>query len=295
MINHPQKILFGGLVIGVLGVASYLLQSGKDEFPGSQPGVGHSGPSVFGALDNRPITTPRIDLDSIDPTSNTSVAQVLQAVHDSLQRNDLASAKVLLDAVRTYRKGDKDDERTRSLQRELQVREGATDSVPNPAPAEQSSAATNTQGVPNRSGTSRSVDTPRRLHPQGSGKSAIARRDVMSEPMPPIIAANPGTSRTERAPVVINIYPAETSHELPSMTAAAPPSDPAPVAVVPETPQVGITKTAAVPAAPAPKTRAEVRAELERARTDGSLPRFGNPDPAGPGIATISSIPAPQQ
>lgn len=32
-----------------------------------------------------------------------------------------------------------------------------------------------------------------------------------------------------------------------------------------------------------PKTRAEVRAELARARADGSIPRFGNPDPYGPG------------
>jgi hypothetical protein len=34
-----------------------------------------------------------------------------------------------------------------------------------------------------------------------------------------------------------------------------------------------------------PKTRAEVRAEIARARADGSLPAFGNPDPAGPGGA----------
>jgi hypothetical protein len=31
-----------------------------------------------------------------------------------------------------------------------------------------------------------------------------------------------------------------------------------------------------------PKTRAQVRAEIARAREDGSLPAFGNPDPAGP-------------
>jgi hypothetical protein len=32
----------------------------------------------------------------------------------------------------------------------------------------------------------------------------------------------------------------------------------------------------------APKTRAEVRAELERARENGTLPAFGNPQPTGP-------------
>jgi hypothetical protein len=35
-------------------------------------------------------------------------------------------------------------------------------------------------------------------------------------------------------------------------------------------------------ASSAPKTRSEVRAELERARENGSLPAFGNPEPTGP-------------
>jgi hypothetical protein len=32
-----------------------------------------------------------------------------------------------------------------------------------------------------------------------------------------------------------------------------------------------------------PKTRAQVRAELEQARMDGTISRYGNPDPYGPG------------
>ena len=32
-----------------------------------------------------------------------------------------------------------------------------------------------------------------------------------------------------------------------------------------------------------PKTRAQVRAELAQARADGTISRFGNPDPYGPG------------
>ena len=31
-----------------------------------------------------------------------------------------------------------------------------------------------------------------------------------------------------------------------------------------------------------PLTRAQVRADLARARADGTIPRFGNPDPYGP-------------
>ncbi|NML35045.1 DUF4148 domain-containing protein [Paraburkholderia antibiotica] len=37
-----------------------------------------------------------------------------------------------------------------------------------------------------------------------------------------------------------------------------------------------------VEAGNAPKTRAQVRAELARAREDGSMPAFGNPNPMGP-------------
>jgi hypothetical protein len=56
----------------------------------------------------------------------------------------------------------------------------------------------------------------------------------------------------------------------------------------------GVQKAQSVPAwtppsssvAQEPKTRAEVRMELEQARADGALPRFGNPDPAGPGGAS---------
>jgi len=33
----------------------------------------------------------------------------------------------------------------------------------------------------------------------------------------------------------------------------------------------------------APKTREQVRAELAQARMDGTISRFGNPDPYGPG------------
>jgi hypothetical protein len=37
------------------------------------------------------------------------------------------------------------------------------------------------------------------------------------------------------------------------------------------------------PATPAPKSRQDVQDELRKARLNGSLPRFGNPDPYGPG------------
>ncbi|EDZ98455.1 hypothetical protein BH160DRAFT_6243 [Burkholderia sp. H160] len=50
------------------------------------------------------------------------------------------------------------------------------------------------------------------------------------------------------------------------------------------TPREGLTTPAETQAiaSNAPKTRAEVRAELEHARENGTLPAFGNPEPTGP-------------
>lgn len=52
----------------------------------------------------------------------------------------------------------------------------------------------------------------------------------------------------------------------------------------PPVPRAGLTTQVdtRASASNAPKTRAEVRAELERARENGTLPAFGNPEPTGP-------------
>jgi hypothetical protein len=38
-----------------------------------------------------------------------------------------------------------------------------------------------------------------------------------------------------------------------------------------------------------PESRAQVRADLARARVDGTIPRFGNPDPYGPARSARNS------
>ncbi|WP_198155220.1 DUF4148 domain-containing protein [Candidatus Burkholderia verschuerenii] len=38
-----------------------------------------------------------------------------------------------------------------------------------------------------------------------------------------------------------------------------------------------------------PQSRAQVRADLARARIDGTIPRFGNPDPYGPARSARNS------
>ncbi|WP_162068971.1 hypothetical protein [Burkholderia sp. THE68] len=44
-----------------------------------------------------------------------------------------------------------------------------------------------------------------------------------------------------------------------------------------------------LPATPPPKSRQDVQDELRKARLNGSLPRFGNPDPYGPGGSPSSA------
>ena len=76
-----------------------------------------------------------------------------------------------------------------------------------------------------------------------------------------------------------------------STAAAAVPIETTQQEPTPATPEPATTQSAApsnpsppvAGASDAPKTRAQVRDELRRARTNGSMSRFGNPDPYGPG------------
>jgi hypothetical protein len=61
---------------------------------------------------------------------------------------------------------------------------------------------------------------------------------------------------------------------LPALAHAQTPPDPS-AAPVRMSPEPGQTQ--------GPLTRAQVRADLARARADGTIPPFGNPDPYGPG------------
>ncbi|WP_250510740.1 hypothetical protein [Caballeronia sp. GACF4] len=72
--------------------------------------------------------------------------------------------------------------------------------------------------------------------------------------------------------------------------ARAPATDaPMPVAAKPSA--VANATPAYVVSIQAPKTRAEVQDELRRARMNGNLPRFGNPDPYGPGGTPSATAP----
>lgn len=277
MISHPQRILLGGLFVGVVGIASYVLQSDRGMFPGKMSGGDRPGASVLGGFDGRRTAAPPIDSNSIDATSTASVGQVLQAIQDSLQRNDLASARVLLDAVRTYHK---DDDQALALQKELQVRQAQADGATKNA---------------SKNDASDSSDTIRRAKPQPAPAHAVVKavhlhRPVVTARAIAPAAADESSPPTVSEPVAVVVREPDVISTPPVQAAFAPIVESRPVPV-----PAHLALPAPAVVVQAPKTRAQVREELERARTDGSLPRFGNPDPAGPGTSTISSLPEAQE
>jgi hypothetical protein len=94
-------------------------------------------------------------------------------------------------------------------------------------------------------------------------------------------SVSPATSQPVQPVQPVQTAPSIPSAPQPEITAQAVMPQPVAQTTVPSAP---LLKT------DGPKTRAQVRAELARARENGSLPPFGNPDPAGPGGAPSLTI-----
>ena len=281
--NNPKKTLLAGLLLGALVIGASVMRSGEDKLPGAQSGSERDGASISGDLDNGSVESQRSNAAAASGHSD-DISRILQAIRESLKRNDLASAKVLLGAVQTLRK---DDSRALTLQKELQAREEKADSVPPVAPPDNSriTAKSNrsTARLPARADRSHESKFRVHEHPLSASRhSPIVDAPQIKAPSNSAVdaeAANPalGAGRTdsslpEGTPTVASTPPRPALiHTMPPIEQVLPPVQP--VAPKPLPLQSG----------QAPKTRAQVRAELSRARMDGSLPRFGNPDPAGPG------------
>lgn len=155
-------------------------------------------------------------------------------------------------------------------------------SAPNPRPVA-------TGGAP---AVSRTPTVAVALRPPQSASASSASVVALTQPAPqaPPIASTASTASTASKPPT-------------ALAASTPPTPPA-------RPQAELTAQTTVLPAPVvqsassadtlvktdggPKTRAQVRAEIERARANGSLPAFGNPDPAGPGGApSLTGAPRP--
>lgn len=110
------------------------------------------------------------------------------------------------------------------------------------------------------------------------------------------VVRGPGPAAVNSLPLLQSASGSEPQSASPSTQSVAPPQQ-APSTQPEMTAQAVLPPVAqpAVPSAPllktdGPKTRAQVREEIARARENGSLPAFGNPDPAGPGGAPSLTI-----
>jgi hypothetical protein len=297
--NHPKRLFLAGLVVGALALAGYAVRSGNGEFPGVPSSLGGHEASASATLD--PLSAGASESGPVvGGGPDDTVAQILQAIRDSLQRNDLASARSLLNAVHAL---GKNDQQVLTLQRDLQAREEKSDDASRVAAADGPQATQEPARV--GSGAMKRPDHSRdgslAAHERAVIRSYHSRgsRASQDKVAPPrtvnIVTASAGSegSGTNRASVTAISPPTGPSAEGQATPISSPGAQPA-LAVQPaQTAQA----TQAMQSGPGPmsseqgpKTRAQVRAELERARDNGTLPRFGNPDPAGPGRSPSSVV-----
>jgi hypothetical protein len=175
-----------------------------------------------------------------DGTSDADIAFILQSIRASLHRNDLMSAKVLLDAVLSVRKNLPE---ALELQKELNVREAreakAMASVVAAAAVSKSTLDASPGTVDEKA--NRAVEPP-------AQPSALVR--TSSEP-----GDRPEHSTRRERLASADKTSAKTRHAG----------------------QTSRHHSTAHVASGRPKTRAEVVNELKRARANGSMPRYGNP------------------
>ncbi len=170
-----------------------------------------------------------------DDTSEADIAYVLQSVHDSLQRNDLTAAKVLLEAVLAVHS---DLPQALALQQELRARE-----------AKQARAAADAIVT--------ASDSPQAAAP--ASVNAVQARPAQQNALPVAHEPDRKHERTARhAKVASSGKTHARSHQASSAA------------------QRDHTVHAS---AQRPKSRAEVVAELRRARANGSIPNYSNRHP----------------
>jgi hypothetical protein len=316
--SEPRKVVFTGLVIGavVIGAYAYVSQSGDDGSPADDLGLTRGGESARyarGDVESGTVTSGRVK-----PRNDSAAAEAarLQAARNSLLRDDVAAARAQLNAVRPAHKN---DDQVIELQKQVQARadkdqralaeqvHNAPQPVGKPARIPPSSpvkgAHTRDSRFATREHSNRAASYAKNRHPAetvtvgsvsysgaSSGDiSAAGALPIASQPAdaPPAMNVMESAPTTPNAPAAINAPPSvqQPAHRV--QTAPSDPQDePAAQTVLSQPLVQPAPSSGTLPKSDGgPKTRAQVRAEIVRARQDGSLPAFGNPDPAGPGGA----------
>lgn len=305
-ISNPKIAIAASLLMGgVLTIAALELRPDGSELSSYQPNVENRTASVSASPNSLPSSPGALASGAVSTGGEgyAAVSQVLDAVRFSLDRNDLESAKVLLQAELVLHK---DDPRVLALQREVQTREANMGRAPTVARADDTPA----EPLPPphamhplvRAGHSRYAESSAREHAARSSRYARtkypAQVEVTTRPAQRLEAPGSPPASVEARTLPVTPVPAAS---VSAMAAVAPPIQSQPVyqtppaaqatpVAQPQPAQPAQSTTALAQSSQGPKTRAQVRMELERARTDGDLPRFGNPDPAGPGGAMSMTV-----
>ncbi|MFM0736116.1 hypothetical protein PQQ51_02565 [Paraburkholderia xenovorans] len=303
MHHEARKVVFTGFIVGALAVAAYVAQSDKRWLSADDNGlergdvsVHHTrGDTITGAVSSAPVVTHH---DSGD---------TLQAARNSLQRNDLAAAQAQLDAMRSVHSN---DVQVQALQQEVTARAGAAQHPAAAVAAARSARRGPTAVIAEKATSTQKVLRSSSLATREPANSALASASSQRDPIAAFADASPsgeqdGAAKAASTPSsgsatlkvvsrvsgvsdaapVAQTPPSRTQTELTAQAAAPPSAQAAPPIAPLETSSGTVVKTDG-----GPKTREQVRAEIVRARNDGSLPAFGNPDPAGPGGAPSLAI-----
>ncbi|CAB3787666.1 hypothetical protein LMG28614_02546 [Paraburkholderia ultramafica] len=310
MYSEPRKVVFTGLVIGAvaIGAYAYVSQSGDGWSPADDLGLkrgGESARSARGGMESGTVASGRVKARN-DPAA-TEAAR-LQAARNSLLRDDVAAARAQPGAVRPAHKND--DQVIELQNKDPRALAEQVDQAPQPVgtSARMSSSSqvnaghTRDSRFATHEHSNRASSYAKNRHSAetvtaGSGSDSASSGDVSaagalpvaSQPAdaPPAMKVVESAPTTPTTPAALNTPPSMQQPVHTVQTAPSSPQDePAAPTVMSQPLAQPAPSSGTLPKSDGgPKTRAQVRAEIVRARQDGSLPAFGNPDPAGPGGA----------
>lgn len=298
MHSEPSKIVVTGIIVSAVAVVAYVSQSdtpwlSTEDFGAArsdEPGHRTLGNMVSGVVTAGPVMTHR--------NSGNTTASAPQAARQSPQRNEPVAAQTQPNVPNpdVHARADNGQRVTSAAREEKKPQPRSTPLRTSASKVRHSRSHESHLAVrvpPANRATRDAQDQMAldklvaRLNSNSApgGRASVAGAPAVASQTYSTPAEPKGPLSTIAAPAVVPLSPPILSAP---HTESTPPASPPPVvqSIPPE--------AAPIQSGGGPKTRAQVRSEIGRAREDGSLPAFGNPDPAGPaGAPSLTSTPRP--
>lgn len=315
MHSEPSKIVVTGIIVSAVAIVALVSQSGTHWLSMDDAGPVHVdepvnrtlGNMVSGVVKPGPVVTRR--------DAGATKAGAPQAARQSPPRNDLAAAQTQLDGHDSGVQAHTDTGQRAAPAARVEKKPAAQaqpQSTPlrTSAPKARHSHSHETRvavhGAPANRAPRNNANDQKALdklvarlnrnsgHSAPGAKASVARTPAVanqSSATPVELKGTPNTNGVSAVPPLLP--PILSAPQAESTSPAASPSptvQSAPSPAVPSPP----SEDAPVQLDATPKTRAQVRSEIGRAREEGKLPAFGNPDPAGPaGAPSLTNTPRP--